>query len=61
MRYIQVAWTSSVIYKQYKFVLKIQGFLRGKTKLNSVALVRTRTIPTERPPPVGEVSANFCG
>jgi len=26
---------------------------------NSVALVRTRTIPTERPPPVGEVSANF--
>ena len=31
------------------------------TKLNSVALVRMRTIPTERPPPVGEVSANFCG
>ena len=27
----------------------------------SVALVRTRTIPTERPPLVGEVSANFCG
>ena len=32
-----------------------------KTKLNSVALVRERTIPTEWPPPVGEVSANFCG
>ena len=32
-----------------------------KTKLNSVALVHKRTIPTERPPPVGEVSANFCG
>jgi len=31
------------------------------TNYNSVALVRTRTIPTERPPPVGEVSANFCG
>ena len=30
-------------------------------KTNSVALVRTRTIPTERPPLVGEVSANFCG
>ena len=29
--------------------------------INSVALVRERTIPTERPPPVGEVSANFCG
>jgi hypothetical protein len=28
---------------------------------NSVALVRVRTILTERPPPVGEVSANFCG
>ena len=32
-----------------------------RTKLNSVALVRERTIPTDRPPPVGEVSANFCG
>jgi len=32
-----------------------------QNKQNSVALVRTRTIPTERPPPVGEVSANFCG
>ena len=31
------------------------------SKKNSVALVRERTIPTERPPPVGEVSANFCG
>ena len=30
-------------------------------KLNSVALVRERTIPTERPPPVGEVSVLFCG
>jgi hypothetical protein len=28
---------------------------------NSVALVRERTIPTERPPFVGEVNANFCG
>jgi hypothetical protein len=28
---------------------------------NSVVLVRKRTIPTERPPLVGEVSANFCG
>jgi hypothetical protein len=28
---------------------------------NSVALVRERTIPAERPPPVGEVSADFCG
>jgi hypothetical protein len=29
-------------------------------KLNSVAWVRERTIPTERPPVVGDVSANFC-
>jgi hypothetical protein len=28
---------------------------------NSVALVRERTIPTERPLLVSEVSANFCG
>jgi hypothetical protein len=27
--------------------------------LNSVALVRKRTVPTERPPLIGEVSANF--
>jgi hypothetical protein len=26
-----------------------------------VVLVRERTIPTERPPLVGEVTANFCG
>jgi nucleoside recognition membrane protein YjiH len=41
---------------------KIMWILNNtKLKLNSVALVRERTIPTERPPPVGEVSANFCG
>jgi hypothetical protein len=32
-----------------------------KLKLNSVALVRERTIPTERPPLLGEVSANWWG
>jgi hypothetical protein len=30
-------------------------------KENAVASVRERTIPIERPPLVGEVSANFCG
>jgi hypothetical protein len=29
--------------------------------INSVALVRKRTIPNERLPLLGEVSANFCG
>jgi hypothetical protein len=28
---------------------------------NSMVSVRERTIPTERPPLVGEVIANFCG
>jgi hypothetical protein len=29
--------------------------------LDSLALVRERTIPSERPPLVGEVNTNFCG
>jgi hypothetical protein len=32
-----------------------------KLKLISMVWVRERTIPTERPPLVGEVIANFCG
>jgi hypothetical protein len=32
-----------------------------KTNTNSGALVRQRAIPTERPPLVGEVNANFSG
>ena len=36
---------------------RIKLFGAPETKLNSVALVRERTIPTERPPPVGEVIA----
>ena len=39
----------------------INGTIFENIYKNSVALVRERTIPTERPPPVGEVSANFCG
>jgi hypothetical protein len=35
--------------------------LSQQTKLNSVALARKRTMRTERPPLVGELSANFCG
>jgi hypothetical protein len=37
------------------------GRRRHKTKLNSVALVRERSMPTERPPLVGEVVPTFCG
>jgi hypothetical protein len=37
-------------------------FMATYKKINKVgALVRQRTIPTERPPLVGEVSANFSG
>jgi hypothetical protein len=32
-----------------------------KKKKNSMVWVRERTIPTERPPLLGEVVANFCG
>jgi hypothetical protein len=44
-----------LIYRQhheinYKYIRK-----------TSVALFRERIMPTERPPLVGEVSANFCG
>jgi hypothetical protein len=35
-------------------------YVKQKKKY-SVALVRKRTIPTERPQLVGEVSAKFCG
>jgi hypothetical protein len=34
---------------------------KKERKKNSVAVVRKRTIPTERPPFFGEVSANLCG
>jgi hypothetical protein len=33
----------------------------SKQQTNSVAFVRKQTMPTDRPPLVGEVSANFCG
>jgi hypothetical protein len=44
------------IYVMY-ILVNLAVLWREQTK--SVALVRERTIPTERPPPVGEVSANF--
>jgi len=54
---ISTGWTC---YWRRKIKKKMQyNFYMGIK--NSVTLVRERTIPTERPPPVGEVSANFCG
>jgi len=55
---LQCKFPSSWTDKKIAGIAWVQGFIK---KLNSVALVRERTIPTERPPPVGEVSANFCG
>ena len=49
------------MYTRYAEKRKLRGCITSVIKQLSVALVRTRTIPTERPPPVGEVSANFCG
>ena len=47
------------IYIYYMFIENEILFEQIKNlNLNSVALVRERTIPTERPPPVGEVSAS---
>jgi hypothetical protein len=34
--------------------------IKLKLKLNSVVLVRKRTIPTERPQPAGEISATLA-
>jgi hypothetical protein len=38
---------------------EVNGYNVKIKKLNSVTWVRKRTVPTERPPIVGEVSANF--
>jgi hypothetical protein len=35
--------------------------IHTQKKTNSMVWVRERTIPTERPPLLGEVIANFCG
>ena len=51
---------NSNVYISYLHKVEVTVFY-SYYKKNSVALVRVRTIPTERPPPVGEVSANFCG
>jgi hypothetical protein len=44
-----------------KWNSKQMWMLVNKKKINSMVWVRERTIPTERPPLVGEVIPNFCG
>jgi hypothetical protein len=50
----RVTWiVASLLHIYYSIFLTLMT--------DSVAVVRERTIPTERPPLAGEVSANFCG
>jgi hypothetical protein len=59
-----VAWSAVIEKGKLRMVKRMEGGTgkqTNKNKTNSVALVRKRTIPTERPPLVGEVSANFSG
>ena len=56
-------WTAEVlilyvVVVDSSFIIYLNIYI--KLHINSVAIVRERTIPTERPPPVGEVSANFA-
>jgi hypothetical protein len=53
--------TSTHLWCLSELFLKREVFLTTKLKTKLRGLVREQTIPTERPPPVGEVSANFCG
>jgi hypothetical protein len=51
--------SSEISIDFYRTVLRYSPFIvtgmKNLKKLNSVAVVRKRTIPTERPPLVGEV------
>jgi hypothetical protein len=51
--------TGVVIMKPQNYYCNYYNYYYYLT--NAVTLVRERTIPTERPPLVGEVSANFYG
>jgi hypothetical protein len=55
-------WITGVTGQGYMDVTPDLGsFNPVSIKKNSMVWVRERTIPTERPPLVGEVLANFCG
>jgi hypothetical protein len=55
------SWNESLESLHLETILLSSAKTKKKKKLNSVAWVRERTVPTERPQLVGEVSANFCG
>jgi hypothetical protein len=49
---------SHLTYMILYFSIMLHWFVQNK---NSFARLRERTIPTERPPLVGDVCSNFCG
>jgi hypothetical protein len=53
IRHMEIHTAEALVLRSSPYEFEIE------LKLNYVALVRKRTIPTERPPLVGEVSANF--
>jgi hypothetical protein len=59
--FLALKWDIAKATKTYRAVRSKLCNSLSNNNLNSVARVRERTIPIERPPLVGEVSANFCG
>jgi hypothetical protein len=55
------SYLHQILYVRHVSRRHLNGALHKLLKLNFVVLVAQRTIPTERPPHVGEVSADFCG
>jgi hypothetical protein len=54
--YMQFFWS-----EKDQDISRVPHLTRALILTYYMALVRKRTIPTEQPPLVGEVSANFCG
>jgi hypothetical protein len=57
---LQHGFISQKILHFRSYIADMQFLIVWTKKKNSVASVRKRTIPTERPPLVSEVSANFA-
>jgi hypothetical protein len=67
LRHVVLFMFLRVVVTQFSYNTEMRSTLGSVTevnktkKLNCVALVRERIIPTELPPLIGELSANFCG
>jgi hypothetical protein len=57
----RIMFVCARVYLCVRTYVRYSCFKMNRNKTNSVALVSKRTIPTEGPPLVGEVSANFSG